>query len=131
LSDRELIDLASILTQRSWEFSRDDGETFAPHMRLLSGGGVGNYMNPNEHSWRVNGGCLEFLRSDGTVTTRFDSVSEFTPGSICLSGPVIAKPGYIHILKSKRPIWAYSGLNTTGPRVAVLIRTHPHESPHF
>ncbi len=72
----------------------------------------------------MNGGCLEFLRSDGTVTTRFDSVSEFTPGSICLSGPVIAKPGYIHILKSKRPIWAYSGLNTTGPRVAVLIRTH-------
>lgn len=71
--DLDDLALERLMKERVWTFGKvGTDEVFAPKMSFESGGWLQGYAHPNEHSWRVKGGCVEFLSQNNAVTTRFD-----------------------------------------------------------
>jgi acetyltransferase-like isoleucine patch superfamily enzyme len=86
-----------------WCFRHDSGFVAADELRLLNGGRIIGYEHPNETSWRLRDGRLEFLAFDGRVSTRFDQLAETADG-LLLSGPFLLRPDLnITLILQQRP----------------------------
>lgn len=116
-------DLELALMGRVWEFSRGDGSVISRQFRLRRGGAIDGHKHPNEVSWRVHEGMLEFADAKGIVTTRFEPARRDEHGIMTLHGRFIAKAGVRHILRELRSCMRQGPANVD-PRVALLVRTH-------
>lgn len=120
------------LLHRTWRFSQEGGKMLSPGLRLQRDGRIGNYQHRNEYAWRLSKDVLEFLRQDGTVSTRFDEVHYLSnpgehPRSLRLRGKILLdrdETAGFHILEANPPLWARGRPLKQHPKVAVLIRTH-------
>lgn len=117
-------ELARFLCRRTWKFGRADGSTILLTLRLLPGGRFSEHTHPNETSWRVKAGRLEFLDLTANITTRFETSVIGQDGAMELRGEYRGYPKgqVIHTLIEKES--PNNNALLGGPRVAVLIRTH-------
>jgi hypothetical protein len=85
--ERLMFGLASErLHDRCWRFGIDNGFTHAPFLRLTSGGRVMGYRNPNEASWKLQGGLLALVDAFGQTSTLFDQCFLGQDGLLVLKG---------------------------------------------
>lgn len=76
-----------IATTCTWKFGRTDGSVIANAIKLTPTGRVTGFSSSNEFSWAIEDGNLIFRAQDGSVSTRFTSVSlDSTTGQIILKG---------------------------------------------
>jgi hypothetical protein len=113
----------SSLLLSNWRFKRDDGSVIADNISFdprhsLFEGTIAGYRHPNEDSWRIRDGVLEFLNESGEATTRFEAASKSMDGVQFLRGRVVFARGRWHILEE------LPAAERKPANVAVFVRTH-------
>ena len=64
----------SVFANRIFSFERIDGSVISGRLQLAEDGTIAGYSHPNELTWRIEGGNLEFVNNSGAPTTIFDRV---------------------------------------------------------
>lgn len=111
--------LEKLVKGRSWTFGHaGTGDVFAHGLVLASGGRLQGYSHPNENSWRVKGGAVEFLNQNAAVSARFEAV-ESGDGRHVMEGRFrMGGPEHIHYLREEAP------LNLPQHRTALVVPIH-------
>jgi hypothetical protein len=78
-------------TSRTWQFGRSDG-SYIGRLLPLPDSSMTGYSHPNEHRWMIAQNSVFFLATDGTASTRFDSI-QHRRGRWRLEGPFLLLPG--------------------------------------
>ncbi|MGA1803347.1 hypothetical protein [Rhizobium sp. HT1-10] len=111
--------LERLMKERSWTFGvAATKAVLAPNISLRSGGYLEGYAHPNEASWRVKGGAVEFLNQHGEVSTRFDTLRQ-QDGRYGMEGRFrLGGSDEIHAL------WEEGETTVSGNRTALVVPIH-------